>query len=124
MSEVGEQYKEEVLQLAKLMLPEMKKVLAKQRREYGIDEEAFPARFPVEQQAAQIDDTPVHTVGMERQCGMIDYGLHKLGTLDSVSRILSFKRVEILDLVRLLPSMVSRQLPWPRERFSLSGLTR
>ena len=86
VSEVGEQYKEEVMQLAKLMLPEMRKVLARQRRDYGIDEEAFPAQFPVEQQAAEIDDTPVHNIGMERQCGKIDYRLHKLGTLDSVSR--------------------------------------
>ena len=29
------------------------------RRDYGIDEESFPQQYPVEEQANNIDDTPV-----------------------------------------------------------------
>ena len=43
------------------------------RRDYGIDEESFPQQYPVEEQANNIDDTPVHSTGMERQCGKVDY---------------------------------------------------
>ena len=43
VSEVAEEYKEGVMKLAKLMLPEMRKVLARQCRDYGIDEEQFPS---------------------------------------------------------------------------------
>ena len=92
VSEVAEQYKEEVIKLTRLMLPEMRKVLARQRRDYGIDEEAFPVQYPVENQAAKIDDTPVHNIGMERQCGKIDYRLHKLRNLNSVSRSIILQR--------------------------------
>ena len=86
VAEVASQHKEEVMKLSKLMLPEMRKVLARQRRDYGISDEDFPAQYPVEEQAANIDDTPVHNIGMERQCGKIDYRLHKLRSLESVSR--------------------------------------
>ena len=77
---------DEVIKLANLMLPELRTVLARQRRDYGLDQENFPAQFPVENQAANIDDTPVHNIGMERFCGLVDYRLKKMGTLSSVSR--------------------------------------
>ena len=86
VTDMAEEHREEVIKLTKLMLPELKIVLARQRRDYGIDEESYPAQFPIEQQAQNIDDTPVHNIGMERQCGKIDYRLHKYGTLNSVSR--------------------------------------
>ena len=86
VTDMAEEHKEEVIKLTMLMLPELKIVLARQRRDYGIDEESYPAQFPIEQQAENIDDTPVHNIGMERQCGKIDYRLHKYGTLNSVSR--------------------------------------
>ncbi|KAI4823838.1 hypothetical protein KUCAC02_012393 [Chaenocephalus aceratus] len=41
--------------------------------------------YPVSEQASNIDDTPVHNIGMERQCGKVDYRLKKLGTLNAVS---------------------------------------
>ena len=43
------------------------------RRDYGIDEKSFPQQYPVKEQANNIDDTPVHSTGMERQCGKVDY---------------------------------------------------
>ena len=92
VSEVAEQYKEEVIKLTRLMLPEMRKVLARQRRDYGIDEEAFPVQYPVENQAAKIDDTPVRNIGIEMQCGKIDYRIHKLRNLNSVSRSIILQR--------------------------------
>ena len=39
------------------------------RRDYGIDEELLPQQYPVEKQASKINDTPVHSIGMEKQCG-------------------------------------------------------
>ena len=68
------------------MLPELRTVLARQRRDYGLDKETFPPTFPVEEQATNIDDTPVHNISMERFCGTVDYRLKKLGTLGTVSR--------------------------------------
>ena len=43
-----------------LMLPHLQKVLARQRRDYGIDEESFPQQYPVKEQATNIDDRFAH----------------------------------------------------------------
>ena len=88
--------KEEVIKLTNFMMPEMRKVLARQRRDYGIDEESFPAEYPVEDQASMVDDTPVHNIGMERQCGKVDYRLQKLKNLQAVSRSIILQRAEQL----------------------------
>ncbi|QQP57996.1 Hypothetical protein FKW44_003170 [Caligus rogercresseyi] len=48
--------------------------------------------YPVSEQASNIDGTPVHNIGMERQCGKVDYKLKKLGTLNAVSRSIIYKR--------------------------------
>ena len=45
-----------------LMLPHLQKVLARQRRDYGIDEESFPQQYPVEKWATNIDDHLAHCV--------------------------------------------------------------
>ena len=66
-----------VISLANLCLPELRTVLARQRRDYGISED-FPAQYPVEQQAANIDEAPVHNVVAETICGMVDYRLKKI----------------------------------------------
>ena len=60
-------------------------MLARQRRDYGISED-FPVTYPVEDQAANIDDTPVNNLAMERVLGTSDYRLPKLKTLEAVSR--------------------------------------
>lgn len=65
---------EEVLELTNLIIPGLGRVLAPQRRDYGISKD-FPAQFPVDEQAPQIDNTPVHNLAMERQCGTTDHHL-------------------------------------------------
>ena len=44
---------EEVLELTNLIIPGLRTVLARQRRDYGISED-FPAQFPVDEQAQPI----------------------------------------------------------------------
>ena len=78
---------DDVVKLANFILPELRTVLARQRRDYGIDD-AFPAQFPVEEQASNVDDTPVTNLAMERQCATVDYRLPKLKKLSAVSRSL------------------------------------
>ena len=50
-------------------------VLGKNRRDYGIDQKEFKMDYPVKDQAHSIDETPVHNIGMERQCVKVDYRL-------------------------------------------------
>ena len=87
--------KDDAIKLTNLILPELKVVLARQRRDYGLSED-FPAEFPVFDQAANVDDTPVHNLAMERQCGMVDYRLKKLQTLEAVSRSMILGRAKDL----------------------------
>ena len=79
------QHKVEVIKLANLTMAELRVVLARQRRDYGIGKEAFPPQFPVQEPAANVDDAPVHNMGMERICGKVDYRLEKLKNLNAVS---------------------------------------
>ena len=84
---VAEQNMDECIKLANLMLPELRTVLARQRRDYNLSDE-FEVEYPVEDQAANPDDTPVHNLGMERLCGKTDYRAKKLKQLEAVSRSL------------------------------------
>ena len=72
--------------LVNLMLPKLRQVLGRQRRDYCLDEEAFPAQYPVEQQAENVDDCPVTNLEMERFCGKVDYRQNKLKKLAAISR--------------------------------------
>ena len=54
---------EQCIELANLMMPELRMVLARQRRDYNLSAE-FEAEYPVEQKASNSDDTPVHNIGM------------------------------------------------------------
>ena len=45
VKEVAMEHEEDALLLINLMLPELGKTLGKQRRDYGLDEEAFPVEF-------------------------------------------------------------------------------
>ena len=85
-------YKEEVLKPGEGMLPYLRTVLARQRRDYGIDEERFPSQYPVESQAANIDQTPVHNLAAERACGKIDYRIKRTHSLPPVSRQMILQR--------------------------------
>ena len=86
VTSMAKEFKVEVLKLVKLMTPELREVLARQRRDYGIDEKKFPAQFPVELQASNIEDTPTHNMAGERDHGWIDFRLHKSAKLSAVSR--------------------------------------
>ena len=76
VTKLGIKHKEDLHKLTKFIIPELRTVLDRQQRDYGIDAEAFSVQVPVEEQASNIDDTPVHNIGMERQCGKIDYRLY------------------------------------------------
>ena len=89
---VANEHKEEVLKLGEGMLPYLRTVLARQRRDYGIDEERFPSQYPVESQAANIDQTPVHNLAAERACGKIDYRIKRTHSLPPVSRQMILQR--------------------------------
>jgi hypothetical protein len=86
VTSMAKEYKVEVLKLVKLMTPELREVLARQRRDYGIDEKKFPAQYPVELQASNIEDTPTHNMAGERDHGWIDFRLHKSAKLSAFSR--------------------------------------
>ena len=96
VTSVAQEYQSDVVKLANFILPELRTVLARQRRDYGISEE-FPADYPVEQQASNIDDTPVHNLAMERQNATADYRLKKLKSLESVSRSMILQRARELN---------------------------
>ena len=83
---VGQEYTVDVVYLINLMLPELSRCLAKQRRDYSLDLETFPVEFPVEEQASNIDDTPVNNLDMERLMVTTDYRLQKVRTLAAASR--------------------------------------
>ena len=57
VSEMATEHLEEVDKLTNLMLPHLQTVLARQRRDYGIDEEAFPMDYPVSDQTSKTDET-------------------------------------------------------------------
>ena len=46
-------------------------VLASQMRVYGISGD-YPEEFTFFEQAANIDDTPVHNLAKEKQCGLAE----------------------------------------------------
>ena len=96
VTDIAEEHIDEVRKLANLMLPHLQTVLARQRRDYGIDDEAFLMDYPVSEQASNIDETPVHNIGMERQCGKVDYRLKKLRTLNAVSRSIILQKSQEL----------------------------
>ena len=85
ISETAKDYEEDCVKLVNFILPELRVVLARQRRDYDISEE-FKPQYPVESQAPNVDDTPVNNISMERKLGTADYRLPKLKTLEAVSR--------------------------------------
>jgi hypothetical protein len=92
-----EQYAEDAVKLANLMRSQLRVVLGRQRRDYGLDQEAFPTQFPVEEQAENVDDCPVNNLDMERACGKVDYREKKLKTLKAVSQSMILEKAEQKD---------------------------
>ena len=94
--DVAQEHAEDVVLLINHMLPEMATILARQRRDYGIDPENFPVQFPVEEQASNIDDTPTNNMDMERLMGKTDYRLKKLQALPAASRSIILQKTRAL----------------------------
>ena len=92
---IASQHQDEVIKLANICLPELRTILARQRRDYGISDE-FPAQYPVKDQTEHIDQTPVHNLDAERRFGKVDYRLKKLQTLEAASRSLILERARDL----------------------------
>ena len=77
---------EEAVKLVNLLLPKMRKVLGRQRRDYGLDPAAFPVKFPAEEQAENVDDCPV--------CSKVDYRVIKLKTLKVTSKSMILEKAK------------------------------
>ena len=96
VKEVAEEQAEDVVLLINHMLPDLATTLARQRRDYGLDPENFPPQFPVEEQAAAVDDCPTNNMDMERLMGLTDQRLKKLQTLPAASRSIILNKTRAL----------------------------
>ena len=95
ISDIASKYMEDCIKLSNFIMPKLKMILVIQRRDYGLCQ-VFPAQYPVNEQASNIDDTPVTNMAMERLCGKVDHTLHKLKQLETVSRSLILQHTEQL----------------------------
>ena len=94
VSHCSEEFGEEAVRLVDLTLPELRKTLGRQRRDYGLDPSAFPVEYPVEEQAENVDDCPATNLEMERYCGKVDYRSTKLKTLRAVSQSMILEKAK------------------------------
>ncbi|MEM8948112.1 MAG: hypothetical protein AAGC99_02150 [Pseudomonadota bacterium] len=85
------------MKLTKLTMVEMKQVLARQTRDYGIDEEQLSTQYPVVDQNQNLDDTMVTNIGMERTCGLVDYRFRHLKHLQAASRSIILENTQSLQ---------------------------
>ena len=85
VKEMAESHMNECIALAQIMLPNLVEVLRSQiGKYYGFRD--IQEEYPVFEQRDNIDQTPVHNLQMERQCGDTDHRLKKKASLDTVSR--------------------------------------
>ena len=87
ISDIASKYMEDCIKLSNFIMLKLKMILVIQKRDYGLCQ-VFPAQYPVNEQASNIDDTPVANMAMESLCGKVDYKLHNLKQLETVSRSL------------------------------------
>ena len=122
IKEVAMEHMDDCVALVNICFPGMQTVLARQRRDYGLSEE-FPAQYPVFDQCSNPDDTPVNNIAMERQCGTVDYRLHKLQKLTSVSRSMILdKRKEVSDGKESSFRSFKEQVELKKKKFLWSGM--
>ena len=95
VTDVASQNMQDCVKLTNFLLPYLSIVLARQRRDYGISDD-FEPQYPVEMQADNIDDTPVHNLAMERQCGTVGHRVEKLKTLSAVARSMILQKTKQL----------------------------
>ena len=89
LKSASEEHTQDCVKLANFIIPKLRIVLARQRRDYGISDD-FPAQYPVAEQALEVDDTLVNNLAMGRILGTADYRLPKLKKLTAVSRSIIF----------------------------------
>ena len=92
--QVGQEDEDDIVLLVNYFLPELANTLAKQRRDYGLDPEIFPAQFPIAEQAEAIEHTPTNNMDMERLMGKADQRLKKLQTLNATCRTITLQKTE------------------------------
>jgi hypothetical protein len=94
--EVAEEHAEDVVMLVNHTLPELAITLARQRRDYDLDTSSFPAQYPVQEQARNIDNTPTNNMDMEWLMGLTDQRLKKLQSLSAASRSIILRKTRAL----------------------------
>ena len=85
VGEMARSHLDECITLANKMIPQIGDVLAMQRGKY-YDFGEYPREYHVFDQCDNIDNTPVHNLQMERQCGDTDHRLKKKSSLNVVTR--------------------------------------
>ena len=124
VKEVGEEQVDDILILINHMLPELAITLARQRKDYGLDTEKFPAQYPIAEQASIIDDTPMNNMHMDHLMGMTDHRLKKLRTLPAASRAIILKNNRALREATEVINLRDFKEHWrPKEKRRLSGTT-
>ena len=76
VGEMARSHLDDCIKLANKMIPQIADVLAMQRGKY-YDFGDYPREYHVFDQCDNIDNTPVHNLQMERQCGDTDHRLKK-----------------------------------------------
>ena len=102
---------DDAIRQATLVLAEMIDIFTRQRRDYGIGEE-YPEEYPVFDQAANMGNTPIHNLAMERQCGLVDHRLKKLQNPDMVQEYMDDNDVA----VKVKQKILKLKLQFARER--------
>ena len=77
VGEMARSHLDDCIKLANKMIPQIADVLAMQRGKY-YDFGDYPREYHVFDQCDNIDNTPVHNLQMERQCGDTDHRLKKV----------------------------------------------
>ena len=83
--DIAKSHIEDCITLTNKMIPQLGDMLASQRGRY-YDFGEYPREYFVFDQCDNIDNTPVHNLEMERQCGDTDHRLKKKSSLDVVAR--------------------------------------
>ena len=95
VKEVAELHLKDCITLANKMIPQMADLLARQRGKH-YDFGNYPREYLVFDQCEDIDNTPVHNLQMERQCGDIDHRLKQKANINVVNRGTILKNTENL----------------------------
>ena len=86
----------EAIKLGNFMLPDMRKTLARQRRDYAISEE-FEPEFPIAELSNIVrEQAPINNLAMENACGKVVHRTKKNRHLEATSRSIMIQGTEVL----------------------------